>query len=77
MRIFGKLKYNSSEQIDNGLVNDCSSSSILQLPEELQRKVLGQKNGSGRKEKKIIKVQVPTFPPTDIMYAVDKTNKGE
>lgn len=48
----------------------------FQLPEDLQRKILGIKNGVGsggtRKEKKIIKVQVPTFPPTDIMYAVDK-----
>jgi len=45
----------------------------LQLPDDLQRKVLGIRNGSNcKKEKKIIKVQVPTFPPTDIMYAVDK-----
>ncbi|XP_035704559.1 uncharacterized protein LOC110843341 [Folsomia candida] len=47
------------------------------LPDDLQKKVASLRNGSNcKKEKKIIKVQVPTFPPTDIMYSVDK-GKGK
>lgn len=60
-------------QIKKTVGYDSNLHNCLQLPDDLQKKVASLRNGSNcKKEKKIIKVQVPTFPPTDIMYSVDK-----
>jgi len=63
---------------------------ILQLPADLQQKVRTyvsskrrQSDGSGgnttvnKPEPKIIKVPIPTFPPTAMVYSISKVPAGE
>jgi hypothetical protein len=63
---------------------------VLQLPADLQQKVRlyvsskrRQSDGSGgnnsvsKPEPKMIKVPIPTFPPTAMVYSINKVPAGE
>jgi tight junction protein 4 (peripheral) len=63
---------------------------VLQLPADLQQKVRtyvsskrrqsdgnSGNNTAGKPEPKVIKVPIPTFPPTAMVYSINKVPAGE
>jgi hypothetical protein len=63
---------------------------VLQLPADLQHKVRtyvsskrrqsdgnSGNNTAGKPEPKVIKVPIPTFPPTAMVYSINKVPAGE